>query len=108
RGDARVGARATSGSQVHVVDARLPQPHGDHRVATAEQQVARVEAKTDLGELEHLLYLPLGLDVRAGLVMQGGLVAALAAAGERHCDAVGETLPALGVEAEAAIAVGLR
>src|SRR5581483_10473116 len=44
-----------------------------------------------------------GLDVRAGLVMEGRLVAPFAAARQRHGNALCELLPALVVEAQAVI-----
>src|SRR5579872_7330592 len=95
--------RALRVFQVHVVDPRSPIVHRSPRVPAAEQQVSRVEAEPDRGELEHLLDLPRGLDVGAGLVVEGRLVAPLAAPGHRFLEVAGETPPLLGVEAERAV-----
>src|SRR4029077_11147039 len=89
--------------QVHVVDPAFPFAHLDRRVTTTKQQMARVQAQADGRELEQLLDLPHGLDVRSRLVVKGRLESPLAAASERHLNSGGESLPPFGIEAEAAI-----
>src|SRR5262252_1338671 len=92
---------------MQVVDAAAPVAHRLDRVPLAEQQVAGVEAEAYAGQLQHLLDLPDRFDVRAGLVVEGGLVSSLTAASGGRPHAVGEALPGLGVEAQAPVVGGL-
>src|SRR5438046_3048764 len=65
-----------------------------------------IEAEIDAGELQHPLDFPYRFDMRAGLVMEGRLVAPLTAASDRRFKAIGKALPAFLVETE--LTVGRR
>src|SRR5215472_8542378 len=92
--------------QVHVVDAVAPVPeHGD-RVTAAHHHVPGLQAEPDVGPVEHLADLPRGLHIRAGLRVEGGLIAAVAAAAYHPGQALGEPAPSAGVEAEGGLPGG--
>ena len=71
--------------------APVPQ-HGD-RVAAAHHHVPGLQAQPDVGPVEDLLDLPRGLHVGPGLRVEGGLVAAVAAAAHHPGQALGEPAP---------------
>src|SRR2546430_17050683 len=92
---------------MQVIDPAPPIPDGADRVAAAEQQVARVETQADRRVLENALDLPRRLDVRARLVLEGRLIAALATAFDGHLHPLRELLPLLGVETQRPADAGL-
>src|SRR5207237_3782157 len=101
--DHAVEDRALVVLDVQVVDALAPVAQALDRVAAPEREVPGVEEEADVGELEHALDLPRRLDVRRGVVVEGGLVAAAASGVGGAGDPVGEPLPARVVEADAAL-----
>jgi hypothetical protein len=84
---------------VHVVDPWPEVPQRRDGVAAPDDEVARVEAELGVGEVQHALDLPRCLDEGARLVVEGRLVAAVAAAVKDPGEPVGEALPSVGVEA---------
>src|SRR5690349_6564419 len=75
--------------EVHLVDARRPVPDRRDRLTAAEQEMSGVKTQPDVGELEQALDLPVRLDVRGRVVMEGRLVTALPAAGDSARDTLG-------------------
>src|SRR6185312_12069705 len=58
--------------EMDMIDPAGPGTKRRHRIAAPEEQVAGVEAKPNVTDLEQPLDLPLGLNIGGGMVVKGG------------------------------------